>query len=146
MRKEYPVKQKDYERIIKDFKSIKFSCIRCGSKNIKVMDADSHPDGIKVHGVPPVSTSKDIGITFSVVGILICMKCNHRFHVKIFDQGMRNTNLYFDNSLQLKQFLRSNPSSYLLMELNLYFLEYFIEYYCSRSRSQLQKQLSNSIH
>lgn len=94
------VKQKDYERIIKDFKSIKFSCIRCGSKNIKVMDADSHPDGIKVHGVLPTSPSKDNKMTtLYVVGILICMKCNHRFHVKIFDQGMRNTNLYFDNSL-----------------------------------------------
>ena len=94
------VKQKDYERIIKDFKSIKFSCIRCGSKNIKVMEADSHPDGIKVHGVLPTSPSKDNEMTtLYVVGILICMKCNHRFHVKIFDQGMRNTNLYFDNSL-----------------------------------------------
>jgi ribosomal protein L40E len=99
MRKEYVVKQNDYERIIKDFRSIKFSCIRCGSKNIKVMDADSHPDGIKVHGVLPTSPSRDNETMLYVVGILICMKCNHRFHVKIFDQGMRNTNLYFDNSL-----------------------------------------------
>ncbi|HJR83949.1 MAG TPA: hypothetical protein VJ772_01130 [Nitrososphaeraceae archaeon] len=93
------VKHKDYERIIKDFKSIKFSCIRCGSKNIKVLDANSHPDGIKDHGVPQTSPSKDIEMTLYVVGILFCTKCNHRFHVKIFDQGMRNTNLYFDNSL-----------------------------------------------
>ena len=93
------VKQKGYERIIKDFKSIKFSCIRCGSKNIKVMDADFHHDGIKVHGVPPTSPSKDNEMTLYVVGILICMKCNHRFHVKIFDQGVTNTNIYFDNSL-----------------------------------------------
>lgn len=98
MRKESPVKQKKYERIIRDFKSTKFSCIRCGSKKIKLIDADSHLDGIK-NGVPLTSPIKDIEMTFYVSGILFCMKCNHRFHVKILDQGIRNTNLYFDNSL-----------------------------------------------
>lgn len=98
MREEYSVKQKDYERIIKDFKSIKFSCIRCGSKKIKIINADSHLDRIK-NGVRLTSPIKDIEMTFFVSGILFCMKCNHRFHMKILDQGIRNTNLYFDNSL-----------------------------------------------
>ena len=99
MRKEYSVKEKDYEQIINYFKSIGFSCIRCGSKSIEVLGANSHLDGIKVHGIPPTNPTKDIELTFYVVGILFCRKCNHRFHVKILDQGIRNTNLYFDNSL-----------------------------------------------
>jgi hypothetical protein len=99
MRRKSPVKQRDYERIIKDFKSTKFCCIRCGSKSIKVIDADSQLDGIKVQKVPTTSTIEGIKMKFYVTGILFCMKCNHRFHVKILDQGIRNTNLYFDNSL-----------------------------------------------
>lgn len=99
MRKEYSVKEKDYKRIINDFKSTRFSCIRCGSKNLEILDADSHLEGIKDHDNPSTSPIKDIELTFYVAGILSCGKCNHRFHVKILDQGIRNTNLYFDNSL-----------------------------------------------
>lgn len=99
MGKEYSIKEKDYNRIIKDFKSTKFSCIRCGSKNLEILDVDSHLEGIKDHDSPPTSPTKDIRLTFYVAGILSCRKCNHRFHVKILDQGIRNTNLYFDNSL-----------------------------------------------
>lgn len=99
MRKEYSVKEKDYKRIINDFKSTRFSCIRCGSKNLEILDADSHLEEIKDHDNPPTSPNKDIELTFYVAGILSCRKCNHRFHVKIMDQGIRNTNLYFDNSL-----------------------------------------------
>jgi len=99
LRKEYSVEETDYKRIINDFKSTRFSCIRCGSKNLEIIDADSHLEGIKDHGGPPTNPTKDIGLTFYVSGILSCRKCNHRFHVKILDQGVRNTNLYFDNSL-----------------------------------------------
>lgn len=99
MRKEYSVKEKDYKRIINDFKSTRFSCIRCGSKNLEIIDADSHLEGIKDHDNPSTSPIKDIELTFYVAGILFCRKCNHRFHVKILDQGISNTNVYFDNRL-----------------------------------------------
>ena len=99
MGKEYSIKEKDYNRIINDFKSTKFSCIRCGSKNLDILNADSHLEGIKDHDSPPSNPTKDIGLTFYVAGILSCRKCNNRFHVIIWDQGIRNTNLYFDNSL-----------------------------------------------
>ena len=99
MREEYPVKEKDYTRIKKDFRSIRFPCIRCGSKDIEIVGTDPHADGITVRGIHPPNPIKDIELTFYVAGILSCGKCNHRFHVKILDQGIRNTNLYFDNSL-----------------------------------------------
>ena len=99
MRKEYPIKEKDYERIMKDFRSIRFPCIRCGSKDIKIVVADPHADKINVRGIHPSSTIKDTALIFYVAGILFCRKCNHRFHVKILDQGPRNTNLYFNNML-----------------------------------------------
>jgi len=99
MREEYPVKEKDYTRIKKDFRSIRFPCIRCGSKNIEVIEADSHADGINVHGFNSHSPTRDIELTFYVAGILFCRKCNHRFHVKILGQGIKNTNVYFDNTL-----------------------------------------------
>jgi len=99
MREKYPVKEKDYERIIKDFRSIRFPCIRCGSKDIEILGADSHTDGINVRGIHPPSPNKDIELTLYVAGILFCRKCNHRFYVKILDQGIRNTNVYFDNRL-----------------------------------------------
>ena len=103
MREEYPIKEKDYERIMKDFRSFRFSCMRCGSKDIEIVvadpHADPHADKINVRGVHPPRPTKDIGSTFYVVGILFCRKCNHRFHVKILDQGIRNTNVYFDNGL-----------------------------------------------
>jgi transcription elongation factor Elf1 len=99
MREEYPIKEKDYERIIKDFRSIRFTCIRCGSNDIEIVGADQHADGITVRGIHPPSPIKDIELTFYVAGILFCRKCNHRFHVKILDQGIRNTNVYFDNML-----------------------------------------------
>ena len=99
MREEYPIKEKDYERIIKDFRSIRFPCIRCGSKDIEIVGSDPHVDGINVHGNQPPSPIKDIELTFYVAGILFCRKCNHRYHVKILDQGTRNTNVYFDNML-----------------------------------------------
>jgi len=102
MEKENSIKEEDYERIIDDFRSIRFPCIRCGSKNIEVIEADSHADGINVHGInshSPTRATRDIELTFYVAGILFCRKCNHRFHVKILDQGIRNTNVYFDNGL-----------------------------------------------
>jgi hypothetical protein len=99
MKKESSIKEQDYERIIDDFRSIRFPCIRCGSKNMEVIEADSHADGINVHSIHSHSPTRDIELTFYVAGILFCRKCNHRFHVKILDQGIRNTNVYFDNTL-----------------------------------------------
>ena len=99
MREEYPIKEKDYERIMKDFRSIRFPCIRCGSKDIEIVVVDPHADKINVRGIHPPRPIKDIESTFYVAGILFCRKCNHRFHVKILDQGIRNTNVYFDNGL-----------------------------------------------
>ena len=98
MRKEYPVKEKDYTRIKKDFRSIRFPCIRCGSKDIEIV-GDPQADGLIVRGIHAPSPIKDIELTFYVAGILFCRKCNHRFHVKILDQGINNTNVYFDNRL-----------------------------------------------
>ena len=99
MREEYPIKEKDYERIMKDFRSIRFPCIRCGSKDIEIVVADPQADKINIRGIHPPRPIKDIESTFYVAGILFCRKCNHRFHVKILDQGIRNTNVYFDNGL-----------------------------------------------
>ncbi len=99
MREEYPIKEKDYERIMKDFRSIRFPCIRCGSKDIEIVVADPHADKINVRGIHPSSTIKHTALIFYVAGILFCRKCSHRFRVKILDQGMSNTNVYFDNGL-----------------------------------------------
>ena len=99
MRKEYSVKWKEYERIISDFRSIGFYCIRCGSKKIKVIDVDSNPDGNKNYRSRSNKSAKKTELHFYLAGILHCRKCNHRFYVKILDQGTRNTNLYIDNCL-----------------------------------------------
>jgi transcription elongation factor Elf1 len=99
MREEYPVKEKDFTRIKRDFRSIRFPCIRCGSKDIEIVAADPQNDDIIVRGIRPPSPTKHIELTFYVAGILFCRKCNHRFHVKILDQGISNTNVYFDNRL-----------------------------------------------
>jgi hypothetical protein len=71
------------------------------NKNITLLsfEADSHADGINVHGIHSHSPTRDIELTFDVANILFCRKCNHRFHVKILDQGIKNTNVYFDNTL-----------------------------------------------
>jgi transcription elongation factor Elf1 len=99
MREEYPIKEKDHKRIKKDFRSIRFPCIRCGSKDIEIVGADPHANGINVRGIHRPSPTKDIELTFYVTGILSCRKCSHRFHVKISDQGISNTNVYLDNRL-----------------------------------------------
>jgi transcription elongation factor Elf1 len=99
MREEYPIKEKDHKRIKKDFRSIRFPCIRCGSKDIEIVGADPHANGINVRGIHTPSPTKDIELTFYVTGILSCRKCSHRFHVKISDQGISNTNVYLDNRL-----------------------------------------------
>jgi len=41
MREEYPIKEKDYERIMKDFRSIRFPCIKYGSMFIDLSRFDT---------------------------------------------------------------------------------------------------------
>ena len=100
MNKEFQIREEDKERIIDDFRSIKFRCIRCGLQNIQVIGAEPCADGINVHGShESADPKKDIEMTFYITGLLFCKRCNHRFHVKILDQGTRNTDVYFDNML-----------------------------------------------
>jgi len=100
MNEEFQIREDDKERIINDFKSIKFRCIRCGLRNIEVIGAEPYADGINLHGRhESADPKKDIEMTFYVTGLLFCKRCNHRFYAKILDQGTRNTNIYFDNTL-----------------------------------------------
>ena len=101
MRDRFPIKENNKARIIKDFKSIKFACIRCGSLDIETTAVEPYDDGINVHS--PYDSSKRDGdneMTFYVTSLLFCMTCKHRFYVKILDQGIRNTDVYFDNMLE----------------------------------------------
>jgi DNA-directed RNA polymerase subunit RPC12/RpoP len=83
-----------------DFRLMKFRCIRCGFQDIEINEIEPHADGINFRSVgQPAKPKKDIETTFYVTGLLFCRRCNHRFHVKILDQGPRNTNLYFNNML-----------------------------------------------
>ena len=70
MRDRFSIKENNKAQIIKDFKSIKFACIRCGSLDIETTAVEPYDDG------------------------------KHRFYVKILDQGIRNTDVYFDNMLE----------------------------------------------
>jgi hypothetical protein len=100
MSEEFPIREEDGERIINDFRSIKFRCIRCGLRDIEISEIQPRCDGINFHGIgQPANPKNDIEMTFYVTGLLFCKRCNHRFHVKILDQGTRNTNIYFDNML-----------------------------------------------
>jgi len=100
MKEEFLIREDDKERIVNDFRSIKFPCIRCGLQDIGINEIQPYADGINFHGVgQPANPKKDIETTFYVTGLLFCRRCNHRFHVKVLDQGPRNTNLYFNNML-----------------------------------------------
>jgi hypothetical protein len=80
------IRKEDEERIKNSFSSIKVSCIRCGLQNIEINEIQPFPNrGTKT--------------AFYVTALLYCRRCNHRFHVKILDQGPRNTNVYFNNTL-----------------------------------------------
>jgi DNA-directed RNA polymerase subunit RPC12/RpoP len=100
MKEEFPIREKDEQRIKNDFRLMKFRCIRCGFKDIEINEIEPHADGINFRGVGrPANSKDDIETTFYVTGLLFCRRCNHRFHVKILDQGPRNTNIYFNNML-----------------------------------------------
>ena len=94
-----PIKENNKERIIKD-KLARFACIICGSRDIEITAVEPYADGIKVHGHnEPSDRDNDIEFT-RVTGLLLCGKCKHRFYVKILDQGISNTDIYFDNTLE----------------------------------------------
>jgi len=100
MIEKFPIRQQDEERIKNDFRSIKVHCIRCGLEDIEISGVESQADGITVHGLyQPGNPHDDRERTFYVTGLLFCRRRNHRFHVKILDQGLRNTNVYFNNML-----------------------------------------------
>ena len=81
------------------FKSIGFSCIKCGSKNIQVSNVYSNLNETQSRDESLTDRNNDFETAFFISGILFCDKCNHRFYAKILDQGVKNTDLYFDNSL-----------------------------------------------
>ena len=96
----FPIKENDKERIINDFKTTKFACIRCGSRDIETITTKPYADGINIHGRNEhTNHNKEIELTFYVTALLFCGNWKHRFHVKILDQGIRNTDEYFDNTL-----------------------------------------------
>jgi transcription elongation factor Elf1 len=98
---EFPIKEADKKRIIKDFKSNRFACIRCGSRKIKITTVEPYNDRINVNGRYKASNSEiEIESKFNVTSLLFCEKCKHRFYMKILDQGIRNTDTYFDNTLE----------------------------------------------
>ncbi|HKQ21780.1 MAG TPA: hypothetical protein VJS91_07055 [Nitrososphaeraceae archaeon] len=101
MNEKFPVKETDKNRIITYFKSNKFACIRCGSKKIKITSGEANNERININGLY-VSSNSDIEVelSFHVTGLLFCNKCRHRFYVKIVDQGIKNTDVYFDNTLE----------------------------------------------
>jgi len=100
MKEEFPIRGENKERIVNDFTLIKFRCIRCGSKNIQIDEIQPYADGINFHGRGQTANPEnEIELTFYVTALLFCKRCNHRFHMKILDQGTRNTNVYFDNML-----------------------------------------------
>ena len=100
MNDKFPIKENNKERIIKEFKLTRFACIICGSRDIEITAVEPYADGIKVHGHnEPSNRDNDIEFT-RVTGLLLCGKCNHRFYVKILDQGISNTDVYFDNTLE----------------------------------------------
>jgi len=97
---EFPIRENDTERIINDFKSIRFPCIRCGLKGTEIIGVEVHVDKVKIQGLRHSNNSdREIKMILYVTGLLFCKRCNHRFHMKILDQGTRNTNVYFDNML-----------------------------------------------
>ena len=86
MNREFPTREKNEERIEKSLNSTKFSCIRCGLQNIEINKVQTY-------------WTKGTKSALYVIALLFCKRCNHRFHVKILDQGDRNTDLYFNNTL-----------------------------------------------
>jgi len=86
MSEEFPNREEDEEQIKNSFSSIKFSCIRCGLRDIEINEIQPNH-------------KKEAETAFYVTALLYCRRCNHRFHVKILDQGLRNTNVYFNNKL-----------------------------------------------
>lgn len=99
MNEKSPINENNFERINKDFRSIKFACVSCGSREIEIISVEPHVNG-KVQGLHESSSpDNDIELTFYVTGLLFCINCKHRFYVKILDQGIRNTDVYFDNTL-----------------------------------------------
>jgi transcription elongation factor Elf1 len=86
MSKTLPTREEYKEKIQKRFSSTKFSCIRCGLQNIEINEIEPYPTQVAETAL-------------YVTALLFCRRCNHRFHVKILDQGTRNTNLYFDSTL-----------------------------------------------
>ena len=97
----FPIEENDYDRIVDDFKEIKFACIRCGSRDIEITGVEPYTDGINAHSrLESSDNGNDIELTFYITGFLYCRKCKHRFYLKILDQGIRNTDVYFDNTLE----------------------------------------------
>lgn len=89
----------DKNRTVNNFRSCRFSCVRCSSKNIEVMNVDTNQREIVDHDISSSIPINNSDVPFYVAAILYCRECRHRFYVKILDQGIINTNVYFDNSL-----------------------------------------------
>jgi len=85
MTKEFTTREEHGKKIKKSFSSIKCSGIRCGLQKIATVQIQSYPN-------------KGTEIA-DVTALLFCRRCKHRFHVKILDQGARNTDVYFNNTL-----------------------------------------------
>jgi transcription elongation factor Elf1 len=86
MSKEFQTRAENEESIKKIFSSVKFSCIKCGLQDLEISEIQPFPN-------------KGTETALYVTALLFCSRCKHRFHVKILDQGVRNTNIYFDNAL-----------------------------------------------
>jgi transcription elongation factor Elf1 len=86
MSKRLPTREEYKEKIEKRFSSTKFSCIRCGVQNMEINEIQPYP-------------TNGTETALYVTALFLCRRCNHRFHVKILDQGTRNTDLYFDSTL-----------------------------------------------
>jgi len=86
MNKRLPTREEFKEKIEKRFSSTKFSCMRCGVQNIEINE------------IQPYST-EGTQTALYVTALLLCTRCIHIFHVKILDQGIQNTDLYFDSTL-----------------------------------------------
>jgi hypothetical protein len=60
MKEEFLIREDDKERIVNDFRSIKFPCIRCGLQDIGINEIQPYADGINFHGVgQPANPKKE---------------------------------------------------------------------------------------
>ena len=109
--KKVSIKENDIDRIICNFKKTKFTCIRCGSTDIEITGVKPYSGGINKHGIYRFQTIGD-DETFYITSLLDCRNCKHRFYMNMLDQGIRNTDVYFDNTLEQRdELFPSNQSN-----------------------------------